>query len=74
VFTEKIPGVPDGLRIDEKGNVFVAAKQVYVYNPQGEQVSAFALPETPTNLAFGEADQKSLFVTTRTALFRIRLP
>ena len=72
-LAEKIPGVPDGLRTDEKGNVYVAAKQVYVYNPQGDRLTAVELPETPTNLAFGEADEKTLFVTTRTGLYRIRL-
>ncbi|HUA82909.1 MAG TPA: SMP-30/gluconolactonase/LRE family protein [Bryobacteraceae bacterium] len=72
MFAEKIPGVPDGLRTDEKGNVYVAAKEIYVYNPQGEPIGHLQLPETPTNLAFGEADRQTLFVTTRTGVYRIQ--
>ncbi len=71
IFVEKIPGVPDGLRPDEKGNVYVAAKEIYIYNPQGEEIGHLGLPETPTNLAFDEADRGTLFVTTRTGVFRI---
>ena len=36
VFVDKIHGVPGRLRTDEKGNLYVAAKYVYVYSPQGE--------------------------------------
>lgn len=72
VFAEKIPGVPDGLRTDEKGNVYVAAKEIYVYNPQGEHTSTIPVPETPTNLAFGEPAQ-NLYVTTRTSIYLVRL-
>ena len=69
VFADKIPGVPDGLRTDEKGNVYVAAKGIYVYSPQGERVGHLPLTQTPTNLAF--ADPETLYITTRTALFRV---
>ena len=38
VVVSKIPGVPAGLRTDEMGNIYVAAKDVLVYSPQGELV------------------------------------
>ena len=72
VFVDKIAGVPGGLRTDEKGNVYVAAKSVFVYSPKGELLREIQLKETPTNLAFGDKDFTSLYVTARTAVYRIR--
>jgi gluconolactonase len=73
VFAEKIEGVPDGLRTDEKGNLYVAAKAVYAYSAQGQRIGQIVLPETPSNLCFGEADLESLFITARTSVYRVRI-
>ena len=73
VFIPKIEGVPGGLRTDEKGNLYVAAKSVSVYSPRGELLRDIHLAEPPSNLAFGEQDFSSLFITARTAVYRIRL-
>jgi gluconolactonase len=55
------------------GNVYVAAKDVLVYSPQGELVRTIALHETPSNLAFGDPDFSTLYVTARTSVYRIRV-
>ena len=73
LFVDRIPGVPDGLRTDEKGNLYVAARTVSIYSPQGRPVGKIELAETPSNLAFGDADLESLFVTARTTVYRIRI-
>lgn len=73
VIVEKIPGVPDGIRSDEKGNLWVAANSVLSYSPQGKRLREIAIPETPSNLTFGDADLETLFVTARTSVFRVRL-
>jgi gluconolactonase len=73
VVIDKIPGVPDGIRTDEKGNLYVAAKNVYVYSPQAQLLGDIALSETPSNVAFGDADLESLFITARTSVFRVRI-
>ena len=73
VIVEKIPGVPDGIRSDEKGNLWVAANSVFSYSPQGKLLREIVLPETPSNLTFGEADLEPLFVTARTSVFRVRI-
>jgi gluconolactonase len=72
VFVDKIAGVPGGLRTDEKGNVYAAAKAVFVYSPKGEMLKQIQLAETPSNLAFGDKDFSSLYVTARTAVYRVR--
>jgi gluconolactonase len=73
VLISKIPGVPDGVRTDEMGNLYVAAKGVLIYSPQGELMRTIQLGETPSNLAFGDPDFSTLFVTARTSVYRIRL-
>jgi gluconolactonase len=73
IVVSKIPGAPAGLRTDEMGNIYVAAKDVLVYSPQGELVRTIRMTETPSNLAFGDADFSTLYVTARTSVYRIRL-
>lgn len=73
VVIEKIPGAPDGIRTDEKGNIYVAAKFVYAYSEDGKQIGEIQLGETPSNLAFGDADLQTLFITARSLVYRVRL-
>jgi len=73
VVISKIPGVPAGLRTDEMGKIYVAAKDVLVYSPQGELIRSIKMGETPSNLAFGDPDFSTLFVTARTSVYRIRV-
>jgi gluconolactonase len=67
-------GVPDGIRTDEKGNIYVAAKGVLIYSPEGKLIRQVALSEKPSNLTFGDADLQSLYVTARSSVYRLRMP
>jgi gluconolactonase len=70
----KIPeGVPDGIRCDEKGSLYVAAKYVYAFSPSGQLLDKLELGETPSNLAFGDPDFMTLYITARTSVYRVRL-
>jgi len=73
VLVSNIEGVPDGIRVDEKGNLYVAAAKLEVYTPEGKPLGSIALQETPSNCAFGDADFGSLFITARASLYRVRL-
>lgn len=73
IVVRKIPVVPGGLRTDEKGNIYVATKGVSVYSPQGELLKDISLADYASNLAFGDPDFQSLYVTARTSVYRIRL-
>ena len=73
VLVSGIEGVPDGLRTDEKGNLYLAAKKLFVYSPEGKQINAIEMAETPSNCAFGDEDLESLYVTARTSVYRLRL-
>jgi gluconolactonase len=77
VVVDKITGVPDGLRTDEKGNLYVAADKVYVYalssNGPAKLLGEVPVGETPSNLAFGDPDMETLYITARTSVYRVRL-
>lgn len=73
VVISGIEGVPDGVRLDEKNNIYVAARHLVIYSPEGKVLRQFDFSEKPSNLAFGEADLQSLFITARTAVYRVRM-
>jgi sugar lactone lactonase YvrE len=74
VLAKGLHGVPGGIRCDVKGNLYVAAAGISIHGPDGKLIREVELADGPSNLAFGENDLQSLFVTTRHSLFRIRVP
>jgi gluconolactonase len=73
ILVSKIDGVPDGIRVDEKGNIYLAANKIDVYSPEGKTLGSIDTAETPSNCAFGDADFEGLFITARTSVYHVRL-
>jgi gluconolactonase len=73
IVVSDIEGVPDGLRVDVKGSLYVAAKAIAVYSAEGRHLATIDIAETPANCAFGDPDFQSLYVAARTSLYRVRL-
>jgi gluconolactonase len=73
VLVSGIAGVPGGLAVDAEGNLFVAAKGIAIYDPQGHPLRTLGLPEPASSCVLGEGDMKSLFVTARGFVYRLRL-
>jgi gluconolactonase len=68
------PGSPDGMKVDEAGHLFVTgATGIWVFEPDGTHLGVIVTPERPANCAWGDADRKSLYITARTSLYRIRV-
>ncbi len=64
---------PDGLAVDEKGRVWcTAADGIHVFEADGTLRTTVAFPQAPANCAFGGEDGRTLYVTARTAVYRIR--
>jgi gluconolactonase len=64
----------DGLKVDQAGNVYACGPGgIWVISPDGEHLGTLRLPEAPHNLAWGEADGQTLYVTALTSVYRIRL-
>jgi gluconolactonase len=66
-------GVPDGMKVDEAGNLFVVGpKGIWVWDAQGRHVGTIVVPEQPANLAWGDKDYRTLYITATTSVYRIR--
>jgi sugar lactone lactonase YvrE len=61
----------EGIAVDVRGRVYLAAGQIRVFNPDGEPIDIIRVPQRPTCLIFGGMDRKSLFITARSALYRV---
>src|SRR4029077_8683440 len=70
VVISGVSGVPDGIRVDEKGNIYVAANGVVIYDSHGKLTETIDFSETPANCTFGDSDLQTLYVTARTSLYR----
>jgi len=67
-------GAADGMKVDVKGNIYSTAPGgVWVFSPQGDLLGIIETPEPPANIAWGDDDYQTLYITARTALYRIRL-
>ena len=73
VLVPRIEGIPDGIRVDENGNLYVAAANIEVFTAEGKQLGNVHITEAPSNCAFGDADFESLYITARTSIYRVRL-
>jgi gluconolactonase len=64
----------DGLKVDGAGNLFVSGPGgLWILSPEGKHVGTIKAPELPANFAFGGDDRKTLYMTARTGVYRIRL-
>ena len=68
------PGAPDGLKVDVQGNLWATGPGgVWVIAPDGRRLGTIRPTEVPANVAFGDDDRRTLYMTARTGLYRIRV-
>ena len=73
VTSDEVPGGPDGMKVDQKGILYrTGPGGLWMMSPDGKHLGAIMTAELPANLAFGDADHKTLDLTARTGLYRIR--
>ncbi len=63
----------EGLAVDAAGNVYLAAGQIYVYDPSAKLIDTIEVPERPLQIAFGGKDRRTLFIAARTSLYAVRI-
>jgi len=67
------PGGPDGMKVDSRGNVYCTGPGgFWVMDPAGKCLARVMPPELPSNFAWGDADCRTLYMTARTSVYRIR--
>ena len=72
-FISGMNGSPDGLRVAENGNVYIATGPIDIYSPQGKLIKSIKFPELAANCEFGGPDLKTLYVTARTSVYRVQV-
>jgi gluconolactonase len=66
-------GVPDGMKVDLAGNLFVTGPGgIWVWDASGRHLGTILLPEQPANLAWGDADLGTLYITATTSVYRLK--
>jgi len=78
MVTPKGNGLPDGIRADADGNIWVGAgwvgdgyDGVQVFAPDGQRIGQIRLPETCANLCFGGKKRNRLFMAASQSLYAV---
>jgi len=68
------PGAPDGMKIDSAGNLYCCGPGgIHVFDPAATCLGVIRVPEHTANMAFGDADLRSLYITASSSVYRIRV-
>jgi len=64
----------DGIKVDVKGNLYVSAPGgLQVLSKDGKHLGTIVIPQHVHNMAWGDADGKTLYLTARNGLYKMRL-
>ena len=64
----------DGIKVDQEGNLYVCGPGgVWILSPGGQVLGMIQGPEIPHNLAWGDQDAQTLYMTAMTGIYRMRL-
>jgi gluconolactonase len=68
----KDDGVPDGIKMDRKGNLYVTGPGgIWVWDAQGHHLGTILMPEQPANLTFGGPQHSTLYITATTSVYKL---
>lgn len=68
------PGIPDGLRVDVEGNLWISAWDgVQCHTAEGDLIGKIRVPEVVANLTFGGPKGNRLFITATTSVYALFL-
>jgi gluconolactonase len=62
------------MKVDQRGNIYSAGPGgIWIFSPSGKHLGTILLPHPASNVAWGGADAKTLYITDSGELFRIRV-
>ncbi len=66
---------PDGMKVDIRGNLYVTNNTsfVQVFDSEGMHLGDIVTPEPASNCGFGGEDNRTLFITAETSVYRIQM-
>ena len=62
----------ESVTVDARGNVYIAAGHIIVFDAAGKRIDTIRVPQRPTCLVFGDPDRRTLFITARSCLYSVR--
>lgn len=72
LWDDDFQGRPDGIKVDRLGNLFSTGPGgVWIYNSEAQLLGRIYLPEKTSNLAWGDEDLSSLYITSSTHVYRV---
>ncbi len=64
----------DGVKVDPQGNLFVCGPGgTWILSPQGKHLGTLKAPQLAHNLAWGDEDRRTLYITALSGVYRMRL-
>lgn len=70
---ENLPGVPDGMKADAHGNLYVTAPGgIWIYSFHGELIGKITCPEPVANMHWGGPDWSTLYICATTSLYALK--
>jgi len=64
----------DGIKVDKEGNLFVSAPGgLWIISPDAKLLGKIVTPERPANMAWGDEDGKTLYMTAHSSLYKVRV-
>jgi gluconolactonase len=77
----KLVGIPagqdsgaDGMAVDRENRLYVTtATGVQIFDKNGRYLGTIPVPRQPSNVAFSDTDKRSLYITARQGLYRLRM-
>ncbi len=67
-------GSADGMKVDRKGNIYCTGPGgIWLIDSNGRCLGRIAIPEAPANLAWGDKDWRTLYITARSSIYSLRL-
>jgi gluconolactonase len=67
-------GAPDGMKVDVEGNIYSAGPGgVWIFSPDGKPLATLLIPERVSNVTFGGADRKTLYIAASSSIYRVQL-
>lgn len=74
-FIQMQGGYADGIKVDQNGLIYAATWNlggIWIIDPDGSKIDLIPVPESVTNLNWGDPDGKTLYITGEHAVYRLR--
>ena len=67
-------GIADGMKVDSEGNVYCSGPGgIHVMDASGKRLGRIRIPGHVTNMGWGDDDWRTLYITTRSSVYRTRV-